>query len=533
MRRATGVVALIAALVGVAVSPSLASADTPRWVEHVQHYNGGISNGVRAALDQPGGAARSGEPKRGGGSPGLDNLQMNDETVPDRPQNETQVVISQRDPMIAVAASNDYFSGGIWIGRTTNGGRTWSNFRAAPTSSKGERCTGGGDPALAYSLRDQAFYAAQLCFFRLKADSEVQLWKSVDQGSTWTSSARGATVVTNIAANGSVDDSVFFDKELLAIDNNPSSSHYGRIYVTYIKFHMLPSGFSDYCPVQLAYTDSVPTANPRSSSWAKVKVVPDMPEGNGVGPGANQWATPVVDSQGGLDIAYASEDCNTSFDPSLLFKRSSDGGATFGAMVQIDHPGEFADNPNLSDLLPNKAFRAPLSPSLAFNPVTGNLDYAYQNNVNRLVSGADISFQQSPDFGATWSHAKFISITPEGAPAPNDQFMPWIAVDESGNLHAIWYDNRNDPDNHMMETFQAFSADDGATWKNFNISSVAWDPDDSFGSCGCFIGDYTGLAASNAVIYPVWTDGRNSPGAPLGETDIYTNVEIRASSQQH
>jgi hypothetical protein len=132
------------------------------------------------------------------------------------------------------------------------------------------------------------------------------------------------------------------------------------------------------------------------------------------------------------------------------------------------------------------------------------------------------------------SHAKFISITPTGAPAPNDQFMPWIAVDENGNLHAIWYDNRNDPDNHMMETFQAFSADDGSTWKNFNISSVAWDPDDSFFTCGCFIGDYTGLAASNAVIYPIWTDGRNSPGAPLGETDIYTNVEIRESSgQQH
>jgi hypothetical protein len=526
------VVALVAASVGVGAAPAASAAPPkpPKWIEHVQRYPGGISNGVRSAVDEGNQSARQGQQGAGEFHVGLNNVKMNDDTTPDKPQNETQVVISLRNPMVAVAASNDYFSGGIWIGRTTDGGRTWSNFRAAPTSSKRELCEGGGDPALAYSRRDQAFYAAQLCFFGTKADSEVQLWKSVDEGATWTPSAKGATVITNVAANGSVDDSVFFDKELVAIDNNPSSDHYGRIYVTYIKFHILPDGFSDYCPVQLAYTDRVPTANPRGASWTHVAVVPDMPEGHGVGAGANQWATPVVDSQGGLDIAYASEDCNTGFDPALLFKRSVNGGASFGPAVHIDRPGEFADNPDLADLLPNKSFRAPISPSLAFNSASGALEYVYQNNVNRLISGADISFQQSWDFGATWTHAKFISVTPTGGPAPHDQFMPWIAADESGNLHAIWFDNRNDPNNHMIQTFQAFSEDDGETWTNFNISSVAWDPDQSFRRSGRFIGDYIGLAASDAVIYPVWTDGRNSPGSPNGVADIYTNVEIRGSA---
>jgi hypothetical protein len=32
--------------------------------------------------------------------------------------------------------------------------------------------------------------------------------------------------------------------------------------------------------------------------------------------------------------------------------------------------------------------------------------------------------------------------------------------------------------------------------------------------------------APTQVVYPVWTDGRNSPGKPLGQTDIFTNVEI-------
>src|SRR2546427_6364948 len=30
----------------------------------------------------------------------------------------------------------------------------------------------------------------------------------------------------------------------------------------YTKFHLQPDGFSDYCPLQLSYTDSIPTNNP-------------------------------------------------------------------------------------------------------------------------------------------------------------------------------------------------------------------------------------------------------------------------------
>jgi hypothetical protein len=46
---------------------------------------------------------------------------------------------------------------------------------------------------------------------------------------------------------------------------------------------------------------------------------------------------------------------------------------------------------------------------------------------------------------------------------------------------------------------------------------------------GAFIGDYNGIAASNRVVYPVWTDGRNNAigQTGIGETDIFTNVELR------
>jgi len=93
----------------------------------------------------------------------------------------------------------------------------------------------------------------------------------------------------------------------------------------------------------------------------------------------------------------------------------------------------------------------------------------------------------------------------------------------------MWLDRRQDPNNHDISTFQAQSKDDGLTWSNFRLSTEAWDPDLGFFKSGAFIGDYSGLAASDQVVYPVWTDGRDSAieETGIGETDIFTNVEIR------
>ena len=58
-----------------------------------------------------------------------------------------------------------------------------------------------------------------------------------------------------------------------------------------------------------------------------------------------------------------------------------------------------------------------------------------------------------------------------------------------------------------------------------NISTESWNPNQSFFDSGAFFGDYNGFAAAPGVMYPIWTDGRNTPGVPLGQTDIFTNVE--------
>jgi hypothetical protein len=468
-------------------------------------------------------------PARPGASAGSrgNNVQMNDDSYPPLPQNETAVAYKTTHPQIAVAAANDYVSGGVVVMRTSNGGQQWASTRITPQFFGTRDFCSGGDPGVVYSRRDGAFYLSQLCFFRALPYSEVHVYKSVDDGRTWTPGRQAAVAATNFV-NGQVDESIFNDKELIAVDNNPGSPHYGRIYVTYTKFHIQPNGFSDYCPIQLSYTDSIPTQNPALTTWSHTAIQPDNPGGNGTGSSANQFSDPVVERNGTLDVGFVSENCNDSIDPHLLFQRSTDGGQTFlPAAVQIDKPGQYADfdDGTGSDTIPPTHFRAPNTPSLAYSPPTGKLLFVYQNNVNRPASAADISYQTSTDGGLHWSDARFLS-TASGQPAPNDQFFPWAASTESGRFYVIWFDRRLDPDNVRINTWQAVSGNDAASFSSEKISSQDWNPNDGFFSSGAFIGDYNGLAASDQQVYPVWTDGRNDAigETGIGETDIFTDA---------
>lgn len=538
MRRRRQIIAgLSAGLLLALVAPAMAagrSSATPRWVKHVTRYPGGISNGVRAYLDpavqQAQDKYRDAPMAQPRNAAPLQNVQMNDDSLPPLPQNETAVAYNLTNPMIAVAGANDYVSGGVVVMRTTDGGRHWRSTRVVPVFRPTSDACSGGDPALSYSLRDKAFYLAQLCFFRTLPESEIQVFKSIDNGKTWTPGRRSAVAATNYdSSSGETDPSIFNDKEYIAVDNNPRSNFYGRVYITFTRFHITESGSSDTCPIKLSYTDTIPTQDPSLAVWNQSDVVPDDPGGGGLGESANQFSVPVVQGDGTLDIAYALEECNTALDFGLRFQQSSDGGASFlESPVQVDKPGLWSDNPDLSDLIPNTAFRTPNSIAMAWSPTSGTLAYIYTNYIRGQGNG-DIEVSLSRDDGATWTDPIPVSVKPNGTLARNNQFFPWIAVDESGRFHAIWLDRRLDPGNHDINTFQARSTDDGATWSNKRISTESWNPDDGFFKSGAFIGDYSGLAASDRVIYPVWTDGRNSAieQTGIGETDVFTNVEIR------
>jgi hypothetical protein len=532
----------VAAFFAIATSIAMAST-TPRWVKHVHRYPGGISNGVRAYLDpglrkakQQAQASQSLSSPAAPAAPGpLQNEQVNsDDSNPPLPQNETQVAHSELDDNVAVAGANDYV-GGVQIYATADGGQTWTTHSRVPATGETRDFCTGGDPAVAYSLRDHAFYFAGVCFLRAFPVSEIQVIQSTDNGQTWTGGDRNSsTAISNFRPQlQDFNPALFYDKPQITVDNNPSSPHFGRIYVTYVKFHLEPDGFSDYCPVNVSFTNDLDPNNDgdlTDAVWHLRSVVPDNPGGNGAGPSANQGAQPVVDNQGGLDISYMTEGCNRFIGHGIFMRRSTDGGQTFGAAERINKANQWADNPNPDDLLPNKKARFPASTSapLVFNPVDNSLNYIVQNNVNRAQTGADISFAKSKDYGKTWSNMHDVAVDGAGKPAPNDQFFPWMDVGPNGGLRAIWFDNRNAPKNVRIETFQGRAGINGRHWTNTDISTKSWNPNQSFFGSGAFIGDYNGFAVGDhsGVMYPIWTDGRDTPGVPLGQTDVWTNVEL-------
>ena len=163
----------LAAMAGL-VAPAAADAagTTPLWVKHVQQFPGGISNSVRFSLDpaviraQSAGYAVSASAGAASVTATRENVQTNDDSYPPLPQNEESVAYSTDDPMVAVAGANDYVSGGTVVMRTWDGGRTWASTRVVPVFRPTSDICNGGDPSVAYSSRDHAFYLAQLCFFR-------------------------------------------------------------------------------------------------------------------------------------------------------------------------------------------------------------------------------------------------------------------------------------------------------------------------------------------------------------------------------
>ena len=79
-----------------------------------------------------------------------------------------------------------------------------------------------------------------------------------------------------------------------------------------------------------------------------------------MGESANQFSVPQVERTGALDIGYALEECNSSLDHGFRFQKSTNGGASFlAAPVQVDKPGQFVDNPDPGDLLPQRCSGPP------------------------------------------------------------------------------------------------------------------------------------------------------------------------------
>ncbi len=396
-------------------------------------------------------------------------------------QNEPSIAVNPTDPDHVIATSNDYrlrvdpppehdVRAGYYV--SFDGGNTWPGDGIIDISTI-PNTFAAGDPAIAIHDIHNVYYSF-IAFNRSTDDGGVAVAKSTDGGLTWLD-----PVVVDWNSP-----SEFQDKEYLAVDAS-GSPYDGNVYLTWTRFgYGTPIYFS------------------RSTDGGSTYVNPFQISDSGLS--SNQGSIPAVGPDGTLYVAWFNYDTSA-----IRLNKSTNGGLSFGTPVHV------ASVKAIPSPLPGAEFRDNSFPTMDVDPTNGNVYVAWSDYRN---GDADIYFTRSTNGGSTWSTP--LRLNDDSLSNEHHQFFPWVDVAPNGKIYVGWYDSRLDPAPQaiplLYDEYVAASTDSGQTFSsNQRVSEVT--SDSSIGGFNTpFIGDYSGLAATNDFVYPAWVDTRRS------QEDIYT-----------
>lgn len=365
-----------------------------------------------------------------------------------------------------------------------------------------------GDPVLGCSDVNTFYYAS---LFERATTSDISVSKSFDGGQTF------GSPVSAVSKNGTTH---FLDKEWLAVD----PTNLNRIYVTYTDFD--DSG--SLCGFALVSGLPIPRA--------AIELVRSTD-------GGIIWGTPVVIDEvcgkvfvhgsqvavgPGGEVYVAWEAFAASGARELDIRKSTDSGATFGALVKVDNvicagtcdlfQGNFRTGFEFPTLAVDRSGKA----------TNGSVYIAWNDGRNLTVPDAasesygyaDIMASRSTDGGATWLAPVRVNNNPEplSSGLGTDQYSPGIAVDKTGKVGICFYDRRLDPNNFFIDRECAFSKNAGTSWSNKRITKKSFPavPGQDVLLEPRYMGDYDGLASdftkTNSGFIGAWGD--NSLGNP-------------------
>jgi hypothetical protein len=522
------------ALVALGMSPAAASDPAASANVRVTLDNG--TNGAYVSADQlAGGSYTDGVLQRCG--------------TDRRMQNEPTLAIDPRDPSVWTSGSNDYCGvptiGDAWAGfyRSTDAGAHWTDSLLpgynGDTSSEGtssplhQLVAGGaiaaGDPVMSWDARGNLFYMGNN-FNRGTENGASGLTKD-NTGDIWVATYAPASpsdpstdgskyVRTVILAQNTFGQGSFNDKTDLTVD--PKT---GNIYAAWSDFHGV-LGCNEI--LFSRSTDHGATFSP------PVKI--------SSGICGNQGPSIAIGPSGQVDIAWEGNtggalEATPGAVSGAAFVTSSNFGATFSkARFAVTYaPFVFEQfSGNGSRECGDAPFACPTgftfprsdlaAPYLATDNAHGTIVMAFQ--AAQPSGQGQIEFVVSKNGGVSWSAPKLLAPSDTG-----HQFMPWL-VASNGRVNAIWDDSRGDPNYAPMRapcnspTGQTYaclnvryaeSTDGGSTWsQSIQVTDAPTNPNfEQFGGRRVpFFGDYITVAAQGDTVGAVWTDQRNTVGAP-------------------
>jgi hypothetical protein len=297
------------------------------------------------------------------------------------------------------------------------------------------------------------------------------------------------------------------DKQWIAIDTNPSSPHYGRVYAMFTQFVLNPSR------ILLSYADARPDGT--HTDWSAPQVLPTIP--------GHPWDTyllPHVAPDGTVYTTVTNNPVSQGFLNNAIYLISShDGGVTWqGPTLVIPSV--------LSPTYRNTTFTEGIVNSfgLGTKQVDGHwpLYVAYENEDPDGFSRVYVT--GSLDGGVTWSAPIRVNDGPDDVEA----LQPRVEVAPSGTVAVAFYDRRlacpsqddvasgvqHDPlapagqTNFCVNTaIQFYKPNLTPVGHNIRLSQFTWDPQLNAPkrSCVCgsstFLGDYFGLDFGGGYAY--------------------------------
>jgi hypothetical protein len=228
--------------------------------------------------------------------------------------------------------------------------------------------------------------------------------------------------------------------------------------------------------------------------------------------GAVEGFSGAVASDGTVYAVWADGD-------SIAFTSSHDGGKTFAKSRSVIQTAPLYFAVQGLD-------RANGFPQIAIDPHHGKKGKLYVTWSDYREGDIGVYCATSENGGKSWSKA--VRVNSNAAHDGTDQFFQWLSVDPtSGAANVIFYDRRNDPDNRQTAVTLARSTDGGTTFTNYVWTSNTFAPKRDE-----FLGDYIGVAALNNKVYGVWAEitqqetRKNKDGEAIAGFRPHTVVKV-------